>query len=652
MLGIAAFWLLLWIPGYTALRRFRPQALEGGILSAASLGYLASFALLSPISIAGYLWHLPLEVLSVAIVLAVVIGAFFLIRDLIRTRTWPRFELVEALAVLVIVTDMVMGLRAGGYLNGDARFHIARIRMLLSYGFNSWDAVLPGHKLEAAYHSNLYHALMASAAQLTRQEAPEAWVFTWFWAKLFAAAGIFQLAYAVMGQRYIAATAAAMFAVHMASYSVVSYPNTIAVYGLMTLGLAFLVEALTGKPSFWPAIGLGALCVVLVEWHALYYVFACFTLAPLLFARAGWLRLRRRPGQRQALAALLALALGAPWFAVKELPRMRAWLERPALTSQQAPASAAVAAPAPAAARSYPAWMYADFVQLEGGRLMIDPAQLTNPRGPQLQLFLMLLLGLISTRRRQFAIIAAATTVVVVGLYVPAICTKLVSLADAPWVVRRWLTLLVALHLAFFPGTVAFLLLEQLARWPRVVAGLRLLALCAGLALAYVTGVNSSVWLRSRYLSQARTGQRATKSTKDMRDLHQFFSDHIAREAVVAMQPRLFRRASPLCDCYPLAIPQSNRGDRGQEDMPARRAALHALLNWRTPLAERVVLARRYNVSYLLMRDGSAANSLRRSYGPLLVSSSTGYGMMAIGIDPSRYSPPRDLPGADTAQPP
>ena len=51
---VMAFWLALWLPGHAVVRRWLPEMLQGGLLSTVALSYLASFALLSPISLIGY----------------------------------------------------------------------------------------------------------------------------------------------------------------------------------------------------------------------------------------------------------------------------------------------------------------------------------------------------------------------------------------------------------------------------------------------------------------------------------------------------------------------------------------------------------------------------------------------------------------------
>ena len=62
-MSFLAFWLILGLPGYALLRRYAPRSFEGGGPSVLSLSYLASFALLTPISLAGYALRLQISVL-------------------------------------------------------------------------------------------------------------------------------------------------------------------------------------------------------------------------------------------------------------------------------------------------------------------------------------------------------------------------------------------------------------------------------------------------------------------------------------------------------------------------------------------------------------------------------------------------------------
>ena len=88
--SVALYWLLLGLPGFVVLRRYLPSALESGGLGAISLSYLASFVLLSPVSILGYALHLPLWVMSAAIVAMIVACAVLVGAACSRSRSRAR----------------------------------------------------------------------------------------------------------------------------------------------------------------------------------------------------------------------------------------------------------------------------------------------------------------------------------------------------------------------------------------------------------------------------------------------------------------------------------------------------------------------------------------------------------------------------------
>lgn len=637
MLAIATFWLLLCLPGYACLRRFCPSALEGGLLSSVALGYLASFALLSSVSIAGYLFRLPLAVLSSAIVAAVAIAGIWLVRELVRSWPWrwPRPQPLALLAFALITLDMVLGLRAGTYFRGDANYHLARVRMLLSFGFNSWDPMAPGPHFDTTYHSNLYHALIAAAAQFSGQHAIDGWGYTWFWAKLMAASATYHLAWVMLGQRWLAWSAACLFAIFMAPSSVLTYPNTLAVFGLLPLVLAFMVQAWTGKLSFIPALGLGASAVVLVEFHALYYIFACLLAGPVLLVGIVRLQLRRLPGRPEMLAALLALGLGAPWFAV------RAWPDFPARRAP--PAAAAPVAAATIATQTAkpefpePAWSYKGFVRLDHGRIALDPASLKDPRSQHCQLLLALLAGTLSRRRQQFFALSLAIAIVITVLYVPAVCTAADHLIGAAWVVRRLSAVLTATHLALVPGVLGLLIAERLPSgtywaWHGL---LRLLAFCAAIAYGYDYGVNSGPWTRPRYLAAARSGTAVRAQSTGHARIRQFFSQNIPRGATVAVSKAGLNILIVDCDCFPLSLPVA-RGSHGVADMDERRAALAQLFDARHPLPPRVETLRRYRVRHLFGRRFSPA--VIRVYGPITLR------IAKLGTDQIIVVDPRRLP--------
>ena len=60
----ALFWIALALPGYVIVRRFWTGDLRAGLPGVIALSYLATFGLLSPVSIVGYVLGAPLWVFS------------------------------------------------------------------------------------------------------------------------------------------------------------------------------------------------------------------------------------------------------------------------------------------------------------------------------------------------------------------------------------------------------------------------------------------------------------------------------------------------------------------------------------------------------------------------------------------------------------
>src|SRR5690242_2978300 len=78
--AVALYWLLLGLPGFVLLKRYLPAALASGGLGAVALSYVASFVVLSPVSILGYLLHLPLWVFSAVVAIAIAVSVEWCVR--------------------------------------------------------------------------------------------------------------------------------------------------------------------------------------------------------------------------------------------------------------------------------------------------------------------------------------------------------------------------------------------------------------------------------------------------------------------------------------------------------------------------------------------------------------------------------------------
>ncbi len=78
------FWLGLALPGYVVVRLWAKDDLESGLLGTLGLSYLATLAVLSPVSIACYLVGAPLSVFSAACCLSVLVAVV----ELTRRQWW------------------------------------------------------------------------------------------------------------------------------------------------------------------------------------------------------------------------------------------------------------------------------------------------------------------------------------------------------------------------------------------------------------------------------------------------------------------------------------------------------------------------------------------------------------------------------------
>lgn len=607
----AVFWLLLGLPGFAVLKRWLPAALESGGLGAVALSYLASFVVLSPLSILGYALHLPIWVFSAAVAIALAVSVEWCVRER-KQLGLSRPSWLALACTALIATDMVLGLRAGSHFGGDARYHIARVRMLLDLGFNSWDPLVPGHRFDDIYHTNLYHALLAASAQLTAIEAPAAWAFCWFWVKLVCAGGMYQLAWAVLGQRWLAWISAALFALWMAADSIMPYPNMIATYWLVPLALSFLVEACTGPPRAWPAIGLGAIALVMPQVHLLYYVFACLLIGPVLAFFVVRERLRKRP-QRMLTWALLALAIGTPFMGVTLWQRTHHSVPPPITRAHPAPADPDHLPWAPDRDARRIASRDRSFLQLPSGMMMLDPASYLRPSGQQIQLLVLLAAGVILGRRRkQMAILAGVLAIVLASLYVPPLCSALIKVAGAPFVVRRLIGVPSALHLALLPCALAVMLPEVLSRE-------RLHGVWLGVALvhAYLHGIDSQEWTRAEYVADAISQRPLQGGLHGAAMRRALCRNNLPPEAVVATA-LVDTGLSAACNAYPLALPL-REPTHAVKDMTQRRVDALALSDPSEDADKRIAILRYYGVSHIWVHGEKNFAAMHKAYQPWLV---------------------------------
>jgi hypothetical protein len=612
MLAVLTFWLLLGLPGLAWLQRVDPASLERGGLSVIARAYFASLALLTPVSALGFLFGAPLWILSAWAVIAIVVAAVALARD----RRW--FQLfgppsAAALACgLWLAFDLWVGARAGSHVQGDAGFHIARIRLIAAYGFNNWDPLLSGNHFEPIYHSNLYHALIAATSQLTRLDPGAVWVWVWPLAKLLAAAGAYELAVSVLGLRgpgYVAAVTATAF---LATTSTLAFPNTFAPYAIMPFALACGVDALS-RPSFRNAAWLGVSSVVLAQTHLLYALFLVLAVAPVMALRLLDALIRTRRRRRELLAASFAFALALPWFYAPARPKLeQLWAAASEAVSWVSVASAQ-ARPPRATERAA-----SRFRTVPPDMLRMDPAPFLDASNSDLHGFAALGVVLVLLRRRQALALAAITATICAWLFVPALCTPLVALL-VNWVVLRFTQLFFVVDAALVPACVVALALVAGAKLrargigaavsSKQVLVLRAAVELAGIALGFAYanqyGSYAAPWSKE-VIWRAALGNNAQINADRITRRAKFFTANVAPGSAV-MAPLLRDYDIPMhCPCHAFVY-RKGRGERAQPDLEAKRAAVERFYARDTPNDVRLEILRNYGVRYVFSGPRRAA---------------------------------------------
>ena len=315
MVLTSIFWALFCLPGYAFARRFWAPPRDAGVVYTLAFSCVASLLLLSPISLVCYLLSAPLYVFSAACATLIVVALAWLARSGAQREVWAQLRAEPPLPWLLLACLLWLQARSGGWLEGDAQFHLARMRVLLEHGFTNRDIYLADDHFQAIYHSNLLYPLYASIAQLTRQSYLDSWFYTEPWAKLLVAAGHYVFAYALTRQRFAAYLFALCAITANAGETYALYPNTLCVGFLlpMLLGIGFAFAARENLGL--RAVGqLAALDFLLAQIHALYAVYAALLLAPVLLVALLLQRTWRARGL--VVLALASLAAAAPFVFV------------------------------------------------------------------------------------------------------------------------------------------------------------------------------------------------------------------------------------------------------------------------------------------------------------------------------------------------
>lgn len=584
------FWMALALPGYAVVRRWDPEATRSGLLGTVGLSYLASFAILTVIVIPLYIVRAPLGVFSGAIVLLVAASILDLSRRGGWKEGWLLLKEARGVPLVLVLPALVLDLRNGGFLGGDAVIHLSRIRHLIDHGLSNRDPFVVGDYFFPVYHTNIVHALYASASQLTGVPHLEVWVASSAWAKLLIITGVYYLAWVIFSNQTCAWLAALFCLVARAPVTFAMYPNQLAPYWLLPMTIALAIRASGSTVRGRDAIGLGATVLVIGSMHGLYAAFAVMAAGPIL----AWSMVRymmRRSGRAGATAVcLLALTIGLPFGLVSKLKT----------ATVQEKIKVYDLTPEPSG----------DYVQTAGGgwarRIETLPSFLGGSLVGSAVLLASVGMAIFSGRAIGVRAVQALSVPVIatVMLFVPPLCTLLMRVFGEEWVVSRYE---IVTSLAFYvlvPGGVAMALM----RWRSGV--LMRAGLCtAALVGAWCQTTYEAPWTWSDAVRTAmKPAAEREQVLRELMEVGELVRRHVPRGAVVLSEPMACLWFTMSADCRIIASPSASNG---VPELDRRLKDMHDLLQPGTDWQRRRELLRQYNVQYFVPTAGVNADWVR-----------------------------------------
>ena len=644
--GICAFWLLFWVPGALLLWRTWPEAFRGGIPVWLPAAFFASLLLLTPMTVVGYAFELPLWWLSGSVVLLVggslLALAYRPLREPALRALRPRVSPLPLCAAMVCTVDLYLSARSGSHLYGDGGYHIARVRSLLDEGFSAASPLWPG-RVEHVYVANLYHAVVAVSAQLSGTPPTTAFAYMFPVVKLWNAGGCAAFAYAatrsanaaVVGRAHAPWVVLATAMVYWGPQSMLAYPNTVAPLFGMGMTCALWCTALGCSPALKWLLACAAAVLLTAQIHPLYAVFLVLLLAPVTLV---WALMRglRRDGRRARYGLLLlaALTLGVPHAAlgrlVQDPPTEQVTVSHPfrrGSVGQVRDQSAAT--PSQGILKALPEGRWAASL----GRYIRWDRPFAYALGG------LLWLSLSVPAARVAALIAGA---LMAALHVPLVCSFLVGQAGAPWIVARLSIVYDLLSLALAPALLVLVVrwaIERVAGFgPRLREAFSLAPLLAGLAYGHWVGVDHPVWPRAAYLERLFSPGPLPEQLAELSVRRQLLRRHVPAGAVVVAHPRDDYQLVMLHSVFPLAV-HPLRGNRHVRDMAERRADALALLRGRLSNRQVSSLLRHYGTRYLWVRSGRHGLWLCKRYRSLCQGGFVGGRRGLVEFSPDRGAP-------------
>ncbi len=597
------FWLALTFSGAVIVRHVFPKEYESGPMGIIALGFMASAAVLSPVSILCYVLQLPVAVFSTTCVLLLVfsIGLAF------RRRYWADFRslLVSLICVetLFVVGDIFLGAKVGGFLSGDAQVHLARIRFILVHGFSNQDPFIEVPGFFATYHTNLWHALQAACTQLTGSDYLGAWAMSWVWVKLLVVAAGYYLAWSVFRDRWAAWTVGLFSLFLNSTISFAVYPNQFSINILVPMAIAFVVQVCRSSEKKGPIIGLAATTLVMGQFHGLYAGFIALTAGP-----AMTVVLFRKVLSKQLRWSMLGLALGSLLLGTP-FSLIAKYVTGPSSERVDAPLadddSDEDTAVSQTAMTKEKKRENEKFHALAGGMLMHKP-ELVMGRRPFLALFLIIAgatCTLVGDRRREGLIVLYIWATVVAILFVPPICTLTIKAVGQKWVLGRIGGIMSMCLWVMVVGGFAYLIRNRIPRWWQRAILSALIVVGATQFHRRSVEYSWPIYWKIAWLPE----ETRRLKLNQLREASDRFAELLTPGEVVLTDGRSGRKLVMLADCHILA---PDRSSPGASAHPSRRRDLKAILEPGTPTEERIKLLDKYNITHVL-----ATARMRKSVG-------------------------------------
>ncbi len=640
------FWLALLLPGFALARRLAPRELGGGPLPSIAVAFVASFAALAlPIAL-GYLFGAPIGLVAIGLAAFIAWGAVDLVRTNALRSLGPALLAAIGVELAIIVADLVFSWRHGSLLAADARVHLARIRFLHDHGLSNLDPFVGGGHPYPIYHTNLLHALLAAGSRLLGIDPLEMWFASLAAAKLMIVSGLAYLAWAVLGSRWAAWTAAVMAVAARGPFTFSLYPNQLAPWFLLPVLVGVVARSLDdrdggafrGRGAVF--LASGAVAAVIGMFHPMYAGFAAVLCGPTLVAFAAMRRLRKRPGaDRAALALAGILALGLPFPLVSRAltVKEKAPVAAPSVATDPAGDAAPGVAPDETAAAEAaalaetalppgppPAPAARPPFTVEDGftyRPAADPADALIFRTfgrsftaralggwmPAWRLWVLAIgaaLAIALLRRPAAWLVVGAIATIETVLLVPDLCTLAVRSLGATWMVERFETLAFMLWIPLSAPAVAA------AIEPRVrnrIGGIfaRGAISLASIPLALVHASHRPPYDWNFYWSRVRQPEssRLDREYRPLLRVQALLREAIPAGSVTLVQPFVGTRLRMLHD---LVLVASERSSNGVPNGRTRRAHVDEMLRVDTDEERRAELFRRYGVDRYVVREEPA----------------------------------------------